>query len=139
LITDLTKTFTSYDGSEVQAVRSLNLAMYKDQIFSLLGHNGAGKTTTLNMLVGMLSPTGGNAYMLNYDIKTNMSEIRKKIGFCPQHGILYKEFTPFQHLDIFGTFKDMTKEDKINQINKLCHDLEMEEFKHRKVEFLSGG
>jgi len=48
-----------------------------------LGHNGAGKTTTLNMLVGMLKPTDGNAYMLGYDIATNMAEIRKKIGICP--------------------------------------------------------
>jgi ATP-binding cassette subfamily A (ABC1) protein 3 len=49
----------------------------------LLGHNGAGKTTTLNMLVGMLKPTEGNAYMLGHDIKTNMPAIRKDIGLCP--------------------------------------------------------
>lgn len=46
--------------------------MYKGQITALLGHNGAGKTTTVNMLVGMLKPTKGNAFMLGYDIKTNM-------------------------------------------------------------------
>jgi len=50
--------------------------MYKGQIFALLGHNGAGKTTTLNMLVGMVKPSEGNAYMLGYDISTNMSQIR---------------------------------------------------------------
>jgi len=35
------------------------------------------------MLVGMATPTEGNAYMLGYDISTNMSEIRKRIGICP--------------------------------------------------------
>ena len=57
------------------------------------------------MLVGMVKPTSGNAFMLGYDIATNMSEIRKRIGFCPQHGILYKEFTVLEHLHIFGRFK----------------------------------
>ena len=50
---------------------------------ALLGHNGAGKTTTLNMLVGMLSPNEGNAYLLRKDIKNNMEGIRKDIGLCP--------------------------------------------------------
>jgi len=48
-----------------------------------LGHNGAGKTTTLNMLVGMLKPSAGNAFILGNDITTNMPEIRKSIGLCP--------------------------------------------------------
>lgn len=39
---------------EVQAVKDLDLTMYKDQIFVLLGHNGAGKTTTISMLTGMI-------------------------------------------------------------------------------------
>ena len=46
--------------------------MFINQITCLLGHNGSGKTTTLNILVGMLKPTSGNAYMLGSDIKTNM-------------------------------------------------------------------
>ena len=47
-----------------KAVNGVNLKIYKGQIFGLLGHNGAGKTTLLNMLVGMLTPTNGNAYLL---------------------------------------------------------------------------
>lgn len=42
---------------ETKAVKDLNLTMYKDQIFVLLGHNGAGKTTTISMITGMLEPT----------------------------------------------------------------------------------
>jgi len=57
--------------------------MYKGQIFALLGHNGAGKTTTVNMMIGMLKPTSGNAYLLGHDITTNMTEIRKHMGYCP--------------------------------------------------------
>ncbi len=65
------------------AVNGASMKMYKGQIFALLGHNGAGKTTTLNMLVGMLKPTKGNAYLLNKDIKNNMDALRQEIGLCP--------------------------------------------------------
>jgi len=57
--------------------------MYKGQIFALLGHNGAGKTTTVNMMIGMLKPTSGNAYILGYSIINDMPEIRKHMGYCP--------------------------------------------------------
>ena len=45
---------------DVQAVKDLNLKIYKDQIFALLGHNGAGKTTTISMITGMLQPSHGS-------------------------------------------------------------------------------
>jgi len=57
--------------------------MYKGQIFALLGHNGAGKTTTVNMMIGMLMPTNGHAYILGYSISSSMPEIRKHLGYCP--------------------------------------------------------
>lgn len=43
-----------FDGKKKRAVRDLNLTIYNDQIFVLLGHNGAGKTTTISMLTGLL-------------------------------------------------------------------------------------
>lgn len=54
-INNLVKNF-----DDVQAVKDLNLKIYKDQIFVLLGHNGAGKTTTISMITGMLQPSHGS-------------------------------------------------------------------------------
>ena len=65
------------------AVQSLDLALDEGDVFGFIGPNGAGKTTTLNMLVGMLKPTKGNAYLLNKDIKNNMDALRQEIGLCP--------------------------------------------------------
>jgi len=44
-----------------KAVNGINLKMFADQIFVLLGHNGAGKTTTISMLTGLFGPTSGQA------------------------------------------------------------------------------
>lgn len=51
-----------------RAVNNLNLTMYKDQIFCLLGHNGSGKSTTISMLTGLYDITEGNAEIMGYDI-----------------------------------------------------------------------
>ena len=76
-----------------------------------MGHNGAGKTTLFNMLFGILKPTSGTAYILNRDITTDMDEIRKEIGVCPQHDILYDSLTVKEHLEVFGKFKNMTSDE----------------------------
>jgi ATP-binding cassette subfamily A (ABC1) protein 3 len=76
-----------------KAVKDLNLRIYNDQIFVLLGHNGAGKTTTISMLTGLLEPTSGVIEALGYDLSTDMDAVRKKMGVCPQHDTLYDELT----------------------------------------------
>lgn len=86
--------------------------MYEGQIFVLLGHNGAGKTTTISMLNGFLELTAGKANALGLDIKTEMHLIRKQMGVCPQHDILFDDLTVREHLELFATFKGMDS-DKI--------------------------
>ena len=56
------------DFKEVTAVESLDLAIPGDQVFGLLGPNGAGKTTTIKMLITLLPPTAGQAWVAGFDI-----------------------------------------------------------------------
>ncbi len=102
-ITGLNK---EYDNGR-KAVKDLNLKIYNDQIFVLLGHNGAGKTTTISMLTGMLEPSSGNIEALGFNLKTDMEQVRERMGICPQHDTLYDELTVKEHLQLFGTFKGL--------------------------------
>ena len=86
--------------------------MYKGQIFALLGHNGAGKTTSLSMLTGLIKPTSGRAEAFGIDMFHDMDEIRKILGVCPQHDILFRNLTPVEHLKIYAAFKG-SKPDEI--------------------------
>ena len=88
-----------------QAVKGINLKMYKGQIFSLLGHNGAGKSTAISMLTGLLDKSSGSGQVFGNDIFGNMAEVRKSMGVCPQHDVLFDLLTPLEHLDIFYDFK----------------------------------
>ena len=79
--------------------------MYKGQIFALLGHNGAGKTTTISMLTGLIEPNEGAAEVFGIDIFGQMNEVRKQLGVCPQHDVLFEFLTPEDHLRSFCAFK----------------------------------
>ncbi|KAF0881251.1 ABCA3 protein, partial [Crocuta crocuta] len=84
------------------AVRDLNLNLYEGQITVLLGHNGAGKTTTLSMLTGLFPPTSGRAYINGYEISQDMAQIRKSLGLCPQHDVLFDNLTVAEHLYFYA-------------------------------------
>jgi ATP-binding cassette subfamily A (ABC1) protein 3 len=105
-IRDLSKVYASRKGN-CSAVNSLRLSLYENQILALLGHNGAGKSTTISMLVGLLPPTSGDALVFGKNITTDMDEIRKGLGVCPQHDILFPELTVREHLELFAKLKDV--------------------------------
>ncbi|PRQ44758.1 putative ABC transporter, P-loop containing nucleoside triphosphate hydrolase [Rosa chinensis] len=113
-IRNLHKVYASKKG-KCCAVNSLQLTMYENQILALLGHNGAGKSTTISMLVGLLRPTSGDAMVFGKNIMTDMEEIRKELGVCPQHDILFPELTVKEHLEIFAILKGV-QEDFLNSV-----------------------
>src|ERR1700683_126856 len=96
-IKDLRKTFRSKDrkskGATLEAVRSINFAVNKGEIFGLLGPNGAGKTTTMRMLCTLLAPTSGTVHIAGYDLATSQGEIRNQIGYVSQVGGMQREAT----------------------------------------------
>ena len=59
-----------------KAVNGINVKMYKNQIFALLGHNGAGKTTTISMLTGLLPKTKGYAEVFDKSLFSEMQGVR---------------------------------------------------------------
>ena len=92
------------------AVNGCDFSMYNGQIFALLGHNGAGKTTTISMLTGLLEPTAGSAKVFGTDMFNNMEEVRKILGVCPQHDVLFEFLSPEDHLRLFASFKGTPKD-----------------------------
>jgi ATP-binding cassette subfamily A (ABC1) protein 3 len=73
----------------------------------MLGHNGAGKTTTISMLTGLVEISSGSAEAYGKNVSTEMSEIRKIMGVCPQHDTLFDKLTVMEHLEMYAKFKGM--------------------------------
>lgn len=77
-----TQGLTKYYGNKV-GCRDISISVRKGEIFGFLGPNGAGKSTFVKMLVGLIFPTAGNAYILGKPIGN--VDIRRKIGYLPEN------------------------------------------------------
>lgn len=78
----------------MKAVQGINVKMFSDQIFVLLGHNGAGKTSLISLLTGMYEPTSGDAEIFGVDMFAEADQVRSFMGICPQHDVLFELLTP---------------------------------------------
>jgi ATP-binding cassette subfamily A (ABC1) protein 3 len=134
----LRKVYETVIGPKV-AVENLTLTMYEGEIFALLGHNGAGKTTTLHMLTGMTAPTAGTAEIYGADIKRDMADIRKHIGVCPQHDVLWLPLTVLEHLTIFARLRGIEAGEIQAATTQLLKDVGLTEKVHTAAGELSGG
>jgi len=87
---------------KLEVVRELNLHVNKGEIYGFLGPNGAGKTTTILMLLGMVPPTSGDAFLFGQRVRGLDAEVRARIGVVPEHQSLYDEMTAWEYLAFFG-------------------------------------
>lgn len=122
-----------------KAVRDLTLNMFEGQITVLLGHNGAGKTTTLSMLTGLFPPTSGRAYINGYDICQDMALIRRSLGLCPQHDVLFDNLTVREHLLFYAQLKGYSKEKIPDEVDRIIRILNLEDKRCARSKTLSGG
>uniref|UniRef100_A0A5F9CMR0 ABC transporter domain-containing protein n=1 Tax=Oryctolagus cuniculus TaxID=9986 RepID=A0A5F9CMR0_RABIT len=129
-----------YKGrSEHIAVKGLTVNLYRGQITVLLGHNGAGKTMTCWMLTGLIPCSGGKAYINGYEISQDMAQIRKSMGWCPQHDILFDNLTVAEHLSFYAQLKGLSPHKCPEEVKQMLHVLSLEDKRDSRCRFLSGG
>lgn len=134
----LRKEFSTPGGLKV-AVAGLDLTMYEGQILALLGHNGAGKSTTIHMLTGMVTPTAGDASVAGHSLRTGMGEIRRIIGVCPQHDVLWLELTVLEHLTVYARLRGVPEADVPNRAHEMMLQVGLTEKAQTRAGSLSGG
>ena len=98
---NLTKTFkVGFRGKSFAALKGLNLEVNNGEIFGFLGPNGAGKTTTIKILMGLIYPTAGKAWILDKEVGD--VEIKNRIGFLPEQPYFYDYLTSTEFLRFYG-------------------------------------
>ncbi|CAD7702023.1 unnamed protein product [Ostreobium quekettii] len=108
VVRSLRKVFPGIQGGpEKVAVNNLDLAIRRGEVFGLLGPNGSGKTTFLNMLSGFLQPTEGTALVAGLGLDTDMDQLHRIMGVCPQHNVLWDTVTGREHLLFYGRLKGL--------------------------------
>jgi ABC-2 type transport system ATP-binding protein len=98
---NLQKTFAlGFLRRKVPAVRGVSFEVHRNEIFGFLGPNGAGKTTTIKMLMGLIFPTGGAAYLFGQRVPS--IEAKRRLGFLPENPYFYDYLTGEELLDLMG-------------------------------------
>ena len=87
-----TKKLTKKFGKNI-ALNNLDFNVEKGEIFCFLGANGAGKTTTINLLLGFLEPTSGEALINGLIVQDNIEASRSTLAYIPEQVSLYPELT----------------------------------------------
>jgi len=97
----LSKVFkVGFWGRSVTAVHGLDLDVRKGEVFGFLGPNGAGKTTTIKMLMGLIYPSSGQAWVFGRPIGDQESKAR--LGFLPESPYFYDYLTSLEFLQFYG-------------------------------------
>jgi ABC-2 type transport system ATP-binding protein len=132
-IVDLTKSY----ASGVHALKPINLEIDKGEIFALLGPNGAGKTTLINIICGIVTPSGGKVIADGHDIIRDYRAARAKIGLVPQE-LTTDSFETVSATVNFsrGLFGRAPNPDFVAG---LLRDLSLHDKRNEKIMTLSGG
>ncbi len=98
------------------AVDDISFRVEKGEIVGFLGPNGAGKTTTMRILTGFLPATEGSTRVAGYDIFEEPLEVKRRIGYLPEHPPVYRDMRVRVYLDFAAKIKGVSKRDRGERI-----------------------
>ena len=133
-IENLTKRFSSF-----VAVDNLNLKIEENQCIGFLGPNGAGKTTTIKILVGLLKPTSGNAYINGVDVTKDIRSALSGVGIVVETPQFYSNLTPNEILTYFGKLRGVAEKKIDSRIEEMLKLVNLLEWKEKKIGTFSKG
>ena len=128
-ISNMTKSY-----GKARGVIDLNLTVKEGEFFGFIGPNGAGKSTTIRTLLGLISPTSGQAQILGMDISKEKNKILADVGYLPSEAMFYHGM---KVKDILKLSADLRKKDCCEEAKKLCERVQLDV--NRKIEELSFG
>src|SRR5205823_5665956 len=115
----------------------LDLKINKGEIFGLLGPNGSGKTTTIKLLLGLLFPTGGDAFV--FGEPAAKVEKNERVGYLPEESYLYRFLNAEETLDFYGRLFDMSASVRKQRTNELIEMVGLNWARRRQLREYSKG
>jgi len=134
----LTKIYRDFWGRQKKtALRALNMEIRQGEIFGLLGPNGSGKTTTVKLLLGLLYPTDGEAFVFGRpaaDVVKN-----ERIGYLPEESYLYRFLDAEETLDFYGRLFNLPPSQRQTKAQELIEKVGLKADRKRPLREYSKG
>jgi ABC-2 type transport system ATP-binding protein len=135
---NLGKIYRDFWGrKKVNALKALDIEVRKGEIFGLLGPNGSGKSTTIKLMLGLLFPTSGRAFVFGKDA-TDVSK-NERIGYLPEESYLYKFLNAEETLDFYGRLFDMPADVRRERTEQLIQMVGLQRARRRQLKEYSKG
>lgn len=134
-IQQLTK---QYDSGQ-RAVDQISFAVEPGQIVGFLGPNGAGKSTTMKVATGYLTPTEGTVLVNGFDVRTNPMDVRRSVGYLPEHNPLYLDLYIKEYLRFAGSLHGMAGEPLKRAVAEVIERVGLGQEQHKRIGQLSKG
>lgn len=122
---------------QVAALASLDLEVRQGEVFGFIGSNGAGKSTTIKILMSLIKPTSGQAWIFGQPASTPAA--RARVGYLSEHPHFYDFLTPVELLDLLGAMRQMNPQNAREQAQKLLALVSLSEAAERKIRGFSKG
>jgi len=119
------------------AVNNLTLNVRAGEVFGFLGPNGAGKTTTMNVLLGFVNATGGEASLFGVNVREPIA--RQRIGYLPELTYYYKFLTAEELLRFYACVFGIPRDETDRRIGQLMKLVELEHAGKRPIKTYSKG
>lgn len=126
-------------SEEFLADNNISFTAKEGEVVGIIGPNGAGKTTLLRIIAGIMEPTSGEVLIDNKTHQEDMIGIKKKIAFLSGNTKLYKDISPYELLEMTGSYYEVDKKTLEKRIKAIVKKFNMESFLHQKIATLSTG
>ncbi len=138
----LKKSFTAGRGRKgpaVQALRGVDLAVSKGEIFGFLGPNGAGKTTTLRIFATLLTPDSGEATVAGVNLRSDPAQVRRRVGYVAQGGGTWDDVNAREELVLQARMHGLGKAEAYRRAAVALEAFQLSEYAERKCKTYSTG
>jgi ABC-2 type transport system ATP-binding protein len=126
-----------YEGNV--AVHDVSFEVMPGEVFGLIGPNGAGKTTTFRAMLGLLETTHGDIRIEGRDVRKEVEETNRIVGFMPDYVPLYEDLTVHEFLDLFAASYEVPRQERGGVIDRHLRMVELQEKRDAPVGSLSRG
>jgi len=133
----ITRDITKLYGTQV-VLDNVNINIGKGEVVGLLGPNGAGKSTLMKILTGYIPPTSGSASIYGHDVLSETEEVKKIVGYLPEHNPLYLDMYIKEYLEFVAGIHKLGKATRI-RIREIIEMTGLGPEQNKKIGTLSKG
>lgn len=124
---------------DLVAVDSVALTSLTNEVLGIIGPSGSGKTTTIRLLLGLLQPTWGTVRVFGRDPSRFRRSDRERIGYLPQHFVLYPDLTVTENLAFMASAYGLSWRTRGHRIDETLELVQLTDARKQQAQHLSGG